>query len=136
MDKVDCHIGDIRNCLCTSVPLQKNLSTCVQSSCNHTEKLGPYSLSLKCLLNSAHDILDSTTALSEICAGVPFESGSEIFIMNTIILAAVTYPILALRCGFRYKLTGKIWMDDIIAIVAGVSPDNFQISQEKSTDMR
>lgn len=73
-------------------------------------------------------VLVSTTVLSEICKGVPFQSRSERIITDTIILAAFTYTILAMRCISRYNVTGRIWVDDYIALLAGVSLEAIQIT--------
>lgn len=55
---------------------------------------------------------------SVLCASYPKESRSSEVRRDAIILSAVTYPIVALRCFARWNVTRQIWYDDWAALVA------------------
>lgn len=53
-----------------------------------------------------------------LCASTPKESRSSEVRRDAIILSAVTYPIVVLRCYSRWYVTHRLWWDDWAAVIA------------------
>jgi hypothetical protein len=118
--KYNCSLATFGPCFCGSIPFQLSLSTCVQQNCTFDNQVRELTTSFpisitKLTTQGAADVGN------ELCAGTPKPSRSAEIQRDTIILAAVTYPIVALRCYQRWSIAHQTWWDDIAALVATVS---------------
>lgn len=58
---------------------------------------------------------------AKICAGYPQESRTAYIVRVGLIFFVITMIVLGCRLFTRYSNTGKLWADDWVALVAGVS---------------
>ncbi|KAG7054311.1 integral membrane protein [Colletotrichum scovillei] len=93
-------VATVTECLCPNIKLQSDLSTCVQ---------------LKCHLEDQARAAKLETSL---CDAYPKESRSNEVKTIAIALSVITFPVVALRCISRWKITNKLWWDDWTAIFA------------------
>ncbi|KAH8647368.1 hypothetical protein BX600DRAFT_153121 [Xylariales sp. PMI_506] len=93
------NITSLENCLCTNEPAQYDINVCVQQNCT-----------------SIRDQEVTFFLESQLCAGYPVESRSNQIILTAIISMSLAVVVIAGRCGARWKLTGRLWSDDYIAI--------------------
>ncbi|KAH8663247.1 hypothetical protein BGZ61DRAFT_462788 [Ilyonectria robusta] len=98
----DCTLAGLPGCLCSSVPIQANVSACVQLSC------------------AFKDQTTVATISKQLCTGYPIESQSREVKTAAIACAALAFPIVALRCVARWMVTKKLWLDDWTAVMATV----------------
>jgi len=56
-----------------------------------------------------------------ICAGVPQPSRSAEIVRDSVIIAAVTFPIIILRIISRVWVTQEVWWDDWMIMIAAAS---------------
>ncbi|KAL6401424.1 hypothetical protein AUP68_15294 [Ilyonectria robusta] len=98
----DCTLAGLPGCLCSSVPIQANVSACVQLSC------------------AFKDQTTVATISKQLCTGYPIESRSREVKTAAIACAALAFPIVALRCVARWMVTKKLWLDDWTAVMATV----------------
>ncbi|RSL57749.1 hypothetical protein CEP54_008131 [Fusarium duplospermum] len=97
-----CGIADLPDCVCTDVPLQANISACVQLSCPFKDQVAV------------------ATVSNNLCINYPKESRSGQVRLTGIACAAITFTIVALRCVARLMRTKKLWWDDWMALIATV----------------
>ncbi|PMD33685.1 hypothetical protein L207DRAFT_589244 [Hyaloscypha variabilis F] len=90
-----CEFTNLTACLCTSVDLQRNLSLCVLDACTVSEQA-----------------VTLTSLQNDVCMGVPYPSRSREIIRDIIIMAAVTFPVIALRFVSRRIVTNMMGWDD------------------------
>ncbi|KAH8810940.1 integral membrane protein [Xylogone sp. PMI_703] len=98
----NCSLSSLAPCFCGSVPLQSDLSTCLQQSCSFDDQ------------TRAAEVGD------ELCAGMPKPSRANVVRRDTIILAAVTYPIVIIRFFQRWSVAHQFWWDDGAAAIATI----------------
>lgn len=55
------------------------------------------------------------------CTGIPVPSRNKEILNTVAILAAITYPIVALRYYQRWTIAQQGWLDDWIALITCVS---------------
>ncbi|KUJ18509.1 uncharacterized protein LY89DRAFT_498174 [Mollisia scopiformis] len=89
--------------MCANNTMQADLAICVQSNCNATEQ-----------------ILAATVAQDDICEGIPTPSRSRAIIQCVIVISAITFPIIALRCLSRYLISRHLWWDDWMILLCAV----------------
>lgn len=58
---------------------------------------------------------------NEICNGISHPSRGAEIIRDVIIIASVTFPIIALRFFSRSLVSNKLWLDDWAIVAAAVS---------------
>ncbi|KAH7121920.1 hypothetical protein B0J13DRAFT_680477 [Dactylonectria estremocensis] len=97
-----CDLTALPECLCPNIPLQANVSACVQLSCDYKDQATVSILSNK------------------LCAEYPKESRHHQLLATAIACAAVVFPIVILRCISRLKVTSRLWLDDWMTLVATV----------------
>ncbi|WQF86882.1 Putative extracellular membrane protein, CFEM [Colletotrichum destructivum] len=90
------------DCLCLNIPLQSDLSTCVQLNCHFEDQARAASLE------------------TSLCAAYPKESRSHEVKTIAIALSVITFPVVALRCISRWMITRRLWWDDWTAVFATV----------------
>ncbi|KAF4636815.1 hypothetical protein G7Y89_g1265 [Cudoniella acicularis] len=95
-----CQLDNLTGCICTNNTVQMQLGICVENTCNITEQI------------------TSSTILQQLCEGVPQQSRGPEIIRISIILMAVTFSVVALRCISRYLVVRKFWWDDGAIILA------------------
>uniref|UniRef100_A0A0D2YHU5 CFEM domain-containing protein n=1 Tax=Fusarium oxysporum (strain Fo5176) TaxID=660025 RepID=A0A0D2YHU5_FUSOF len=98
-----CGIADLADCVCTDIPLQANVSACVQLSC-------PF-----------NDQVEVGRVSNNLCIDYPKESRSGQVRVTGTASAAITFTIVALRCVARLMRTKRLWWDDWMAVIATVS---------------
>ncbi|KAH8801383.1 hypothetical protein F5884DRAFT_513376 [Xylogone sp. PMI_703] len=106
LDPVKCPFDDIHavsNCLCKSETIQKELAICVLSTCNPMEQ----AVSMGILQD-------------DVCVGYPVPSRSADLIRDIIIIAAVTFPVVALRFVARRMVVSKFWWDDLAIVLSAL----------------
>ncbi|KFX97086.1 hypothetical protein V490_02961 [Pseudogymnoascus sp. VKM F-3557] len=98
-----CELFDVRNCLCSNEALQLELSVCVVETCE------------------VEDQAVATIVLqNEICNGISQPSRAAEIIRDVIIMASVTFPIIALRFVSRSLVSNKLWLDDWAIVAAAI----------------
>ncbi|RKK80746.1 hypothetical protein BFJ68_g17695 [Fusarium oxysporum] len=97
-----CGIADLADCVCTDIPLQANVSACVQLSC-------PF-----------NDQVEVGRVSNNLCIDYPKESRSGQVRVTGTASAAITFTIVALRCVARLMRTKRLWWDDWMALIATV----------------
>ncbi|KAH7411240.1 hypothetical protein BKA64DRAFT_377076 [Cadophora sp. MPI-SDFR-AT-0126] len=102
LDRAGCEFTDIPNCLCTNDTLQYDLSLCVFGACNQTEQI------------TASEIFRE-----QLCKDVPYPSRSSEIVRAEIILAAFTFPMIALRLISRVWIAQRVWWDDWMVLFSG-----------------
>ncbi|WAO89006.1 CFEM domain-containing protein [Fusarium falciforme] len=100
LENGNCTLTAISECMCTNITVQAELSECVQLSC-------PFK-----------DQAVASTLSNQICVGYPIESRAQQVKAAAIACAAVTFPIVILRCVARLMVTKRLWWDDWTALVA------------------
>ncbi|KAG7416557.1 Satratoxin biosynthesis SC1 cluster protein 4 [Fusarium oxysporum f. sp. raphani] len=95
-----CGIADLADCVCTDIPLQANVSACVQLSC-------PF-----------NDQVEVGRVSNNLCIDYPKESRSGQVRVTGTASAAITFTIVALRCVARLMRTKRLWWDDWMALIA------------------
>ncbi|KAH6680193.1 hypothetical protein B0J14DRAFT_259981 [Halenospora varia] len=95
-------LSDIASCLCPSFQAQRNISSCVQRSCNHTQQV----------------VVVETNKL--LCEGYPIPSRSEEFEIILTVLIAISIPFIILRILSRVLVAKQLWWDDWTLAVASV----------------
>ncbi|KAF6833674.1 hypothetical protein CPLU01_05395 [Colletotrichum plurivorum] len=95
-------VATVADCMCTSIDLQSDLSTCVQLNCHFEDQIRAAQLE------------------SGLCAAYPKESRSQEVKNIAIIFSVITFPIVALRCISRWKITNRLWWDDWTAVFATI----------------
>ncbi|KAK2058248.1 integral membrane protein [Colletotrichum caudatum] len=99
----------VAGCLCPSIPLQSGLSTCVQLSCRLEDQ------------ELRADGQEGTAKLeTNLCAAYPKESRSREVMTIAIVLPAMAFPIVGLRCLSRWRSAGRLWWDDWMAVVSAI----------------
>ncbi|KFZ02212.1 hypothetical protein V500_00365 [Pseudogymnoascus sp. VKM F-4518 (FW-2643)] len=98
-----CELLDVRNCFCADEALQLAVSVCVVETCTVKDQ-------------SAATIILQT----EICNGIPHPSRSAEIIRDVIIIASITFPIIALRFISRSLVSNRLWLDDWAVVVAAI----------------
>ncbi|KAI9150545.1 Satratoxin biosynthesis SC9 cluster protein [Paramyrothecium foliicola] len=96
----NCTFDDLPECFCPNTALMANISDCIQES-------SPFADQVK--------VADAAT---ELCAGYPIETRSSEVIVAAISCAAITFPIMILRCIARLYVGKRLWWDDWMAIIA------------------
>jgi hypothetical protein len=71
--------------------------------------------------------VSSTITQNEVCNGVPQPWQGDRAIRASIIVSAITFPIIALRFISRIYITHRVWWDDWAILVATVSITYFII---------
>ncbi|KAK2046231.1 integral membrane protein [Colletotrichum somersetense] len=92
----------VAECLCPSISLQSGLSTCVQLSCRLEDQTRAAKLE------------------TNLCAAYPKESRSREVVTIAIVLPAMAFPIVGLRCFSRWRSAGRLWWDDWMAVVSAI----------------
>ncbi|KAH8667994.1 hypothetical protein BGZ60DRAFT_408393 [Tricladium varicosporioides] len=95
-------LPDLASCLCPNFQAQRNISSCVQRSCNHTQQV---------VVVEVNKIL---------CEGYAIPSRSEEFEIILTVLIAISAPFIILRILSRILVTRKLWWDDWTLAVASV----------------
>ncbi|CZR70002.1 uncharacterized protein PAC_19903 [Phialocephala subalpina] len=103
LDRAGCQLTDIRNCLCTDDNLQYELSPCVFVACDQAEQ-----------------IVVSEIIRNQLCKGVAHKSRSTEIVRAEIILAAFTFPMIALRLISRVWVAQRVWWDDWMVLLAAM----------------
>ncbi|EFQ33611.1 uncharacterized protein GLRG_08540 [Colletotrichum graminicola M1.001] len=57
---------------------------------------------------------------TNLCAAYPEDSRSQEVMMIAVVLSALTFPMVGLRCFSEWKTTGRLWWDDWTAVVAAI----------------
>ncbi|KAL0942708.1 uncharacterized protein CTRU02_200594 [Colletotrichum truncatum] len=96
----NCTIGDLTDCICTNIPLQAQVSACVQKSCEFEDQVA-----------SAH-------ISQQLCRGYPIPDRRNTSRIFSDLLPSISTAIVALRCIARLKVTSHLWWDDWTALVA------------------
>ncbi|KAH7249541.1 hypothetical protein B0J15DRAFT_58510 [Fusarium solani] len=117
LENGNCTLTAISECMCTNITVQAELSECVQLSC-------PFK-----------DQAVASTLSNQICVGYPIESRAQQIKAAAIACAAVTFPIVILRCVARLMVTKRLWWDDWTALVATVFLIALLVLQTQSTDL-
>lgn len=123
-----CELLDVRNCFCADEALQLAVSVCVVETCTVKDQSGIYpqpftssslflDYGLKLIYVAATIILQT-----EICNGIEHPSRSAEIIRDVIIIASITFPIIALRFISRSLVSNRLWLDDWAVVVAAVRP--------------
>ncbi|KAH6997440.1 hypothetical protein EDB80DRAFT_585674 [Ilyonectria destructans] len=97
-----CNLTAVPECLCPNTTLQADVSDCVRLSC------------------AFNDQITVSALTNELCAGYPIESRRDQLVITSIACAAITFPIVFLRCVARLKVTSRLWWDDWTALIATV----------------
>ncbi|KAL0933531.1 uncharacterized protein CTRU02_212494 [Colletotrichum truncatum] len=97
-----CDPEDVTTCICPSIPIQAELSACVQTHCRFDDQL--------------------TAAAVEgvLCEAYPKESRRAEVRRTLIISCSLVFLIVALRLFTRMKYAGGLWPDDYMTIFAAV----------------
>ncbi|KAH6971483.1 hypothetical protein BKA56DRAFT_557341 [Ilyonectria sp. MPI-CAGE-AT-0026] len=97
-----CNLTAVPECLCPNTRLQADVSDCVRLSC------------------AFNDQITVSALTNKLCTGYPIESRSDRLVITSIACAAITFPIVVLRCIARLKVTSRLWWDDWTALIATV----------------
>ncbi|KAK1988489.1 hypothetical protein LZ30DRAFT_699191 [Colletotrichum cereale] len=97
-----CSLDNIASCVCTNVPLLKEMSACVQQSCLWTDQL----------------VMSRLT--QDLCHSFPHESRMFEIKLVVTVFASITYPIVALRLLSRWITTRRLQFDDWITIATSL----------------
>ncbi|KAI1853950.1 hypothetical protein JX266_001091 [Neoarthrinium moseri] len=96
------NLGPMLDCFCTNTNTQAQLSECVQMSCM------PYDAGVAMYVQNS------------MCTAYPKESLAYVVRTACIVTFVLAIPIVIARCTARWRLTGRLWPDDYMSIVATV----------------
>lgn len=122
-----CELLDVRNCFCADEALQLAVSVCVVETCTVKDQSGMYPLpfTLSIFLGYGLKLIYAAATIilqTEICNGITHPSRSAEIIRDVIIIASITFPIIALRFISRSLVSNRLWLDDWAVVVAAVRP--------------
>ena len=117
----NCALTDLRNCMCTNDTLQYEIGACVLKNCNVTEQISMEADTFLCVKAKVNILVSSTLTQNEVCNGVPQPWQGDRAIRASIIVSAITFPIITLRFISRIYITRRVWWDDWAILVTTVS---------------
>ncbi|KAK8108557.1 Satratoxin biosynthesis SC1 cluster protein 4 [Apiospora sp. TS-2023a] len=95
-------IQSFSDCFCTDHELSLDIAVCVESSC------------------SMEDSIKASEVRQQLCAPYPRESRVlQVKIISSIAIA-LTFPIVIARLVARYSISGKLFGDDIVIVLASI----------------
>lgn len=99
-------------CSCTNVPLQYNLSACIQKGCNFTEQISTFTQSLVLTFELCLTETEVAEVNQVICEGLPVDFNGWPVPIVGLVFGIITLITVLLRCYSRYTIARGFWWDD------------------------